>query len=82
MLGVLPIVEDPDLSVNAVRAYAQHLPPCQIPYLICILYEGNATGVSAVAGIRETVCAWIHLHPRPTLLGEKQLAHVSLVSKY
>ena len=28
MLGVLPFVEDPDLSVSAARALAQHLPPC------------------------------------------------------
>ena len=28
MLRVLPFVEDPDLSVNGVRAFAQHLPPC------------------------------------------------------
>ena len=27
MLGVLPFVEDPDLSVSAARALAQHLPP-------------------------------------------------------
>ena len=28
MLGVLPFVEEPDLSVSAARALAQHLPPC------------------------------------------------------
>ena len=28
MLGVLPFEEDPDLSVSAARALAQHLPPC------------------------------------------------------
>ena len=30
MLGVLPFVEDPDLSVSAARALAQHLPPCAL----------------------------------------------------
>ena len=28
MLGVLPFVEDPDLSVSAARVLAQHLPFC------------------------------------------------------
>ena len=28
MLGVLPFVEDPDLSVSAARTLAQHVPPC------------------------------------------------------
>ena len=34
MLGVLPFVEDPDLSVSAARALAQHLPPCNGAYLL------------------------------------------------
>ena len=29
MLGVLPFVEDPDLSVSAARVLAQHVPPCR-----------------------------------------------------
>ena len=28
MLGVLPVVEDPDLSWSAAPALPQHLPPC------------------------------------------------------
>ena len=30
MFGVLAFVEDPDLSVSAARALAQHLPPCLV----------------------------------------------------
>ena len=47
-------------------------PNNNILHVVCpvdIVCEGDAAGVSAVAGIRETVRARIHLHPRPTLLG-------------
>ena len=47
-------------------------PNNNILHVVCpvdIVCEGDAPGVSAVAGIRETVRARIHLHPRPTLLG-------------
>ena len=37
MLGVLPFVEDPDLSVSAARALAQLLPPCVQGDNTCIL---------------------------------------------
>ena len=34
MLGVLPFVEDPDLSCTAGTAVSQHLPPCKAPWIL------------------------------------------------
>ena len=45
MLGVLPFVEDPDLSVSAARALAQHLSPCA-----CSLAIRNIQSVYKISG--------------------------------
>ena len=37
MLGVLPVVEDPDLSWSAAPALPQHLPPWHALYSVCII---------------------------------------------
>ena len=37
MLGVLPVVEDPDLSWSAAPALPQHLPPWQL----AIIFQGD-----------------------------------------
>ena len=52
MLGVLPFVEDPDLSVSAARALAQHLPPW---FIVIIL--GNHRKITSEMTFPQVSCA-------------------------
>ena len=52
MLGVLTFVEDPDLSVSAARALAQHLPPWPMVARNMVAYGLDITGNMGAGRVR------------------------------
>ena len=52
MLGVIPFVEDPDLSGTASPAVPQHLPPCLTltsPLLVIFSLSDKYLGINLVS---------------------------------